>query len=549
MLIKTKRKIHKIDEPILHDGHKRPVTRREFLGAGLISGGAMVMGDALLMGLMSNPAFAATEASCGLDVRGTGKIPFIAFDLGGGANMAGSSVLIGGPGGQMDFLSTAGYNKMGVPGDMVPGLAEATPTATSNGDHTDTSFGLAQHSDSAYLRGMLAVTSVTTRERTNGFVIPARSDNDTGNNPHNPMYGINKAGADGELLTLIGSRASVSGGRSMAPASMIDLSVQPTKIDRASDVTGLVDTGGLVGLLSDADATVVMETIERLSKAKLGIDGGSGSINATNVVKELMHCGYLKTTANIRDFGDPASLDITLDTDVTGLFGPTGSLTVDGLTASLDDGYFEKVASVMKLCIDGRAGAGTIEQGGYDYHNGTRATGEIRDLRAGIGIGMCLEYAALNNKPVMIYVFSDGSLASNGRIDDSADGRGKGEWTGDNSSTAASWVFVYNPNGQPTLLGGTPEEQAVHQQLGFMRSSGSVETAGTTPGANNVNLLVEMIILNYIALHTPNPTSPDYNTRLSNALTAALGGHGLGPNLEQYVAFQGIYDGTINTPI
>ena len=32
----------------------------------------------------------------------------------------------------------------------------------------------------------------------------------------------------------------------------------------------------------------------------------------------------------------------------------------------------------------------------------------------------------------MIYVFSDGSLASNGRIDDSVGGRGKGEWTGDN---------------------------------------------------------------------------------------------------------------------
>ena len=549
MLIKIKRKIHKIDEPILHDGHKRPVTRREFLGAGLISGGAMVMGDALLMGLMSNPAYAATEASCGLAVRGAGKIPFIAFDLGGGANMAGSSVLIGGPGGQMDFLSTAGYNKMGLPGDVVPGLAEATPTATSNGDHTDTSFGLAQHSDSAYLRGMLAVTSATTRGNTNGFVIPARSDNDTGNNPHNPMYGINKAGADGELLTLIGSRASVSGGRSMAPASMIDLSVQPTKIDRASDVTGLVDTGGLVGLLSEADATVVMESIERLSKAKLGIDGGTGSINATAVVKDLMHCGYLKTTANVRDFGDPASLDISQDTDITQLFGPAGTMTVDGLNADINDGYFQKVASVMKLCIDGRAGAGTIEQGGYDYHNGTRATGEIRDLRAGIGIGMCLEYAALNNKPVMIYVFSDGSLASNGRIDDSADGRGKGEWTGDNSSTAASWVFVYNPNGQPTLLGGTPEEQAAHQQLGFMRSSGSVETAGTTPGANNVNLLVEMIVLNYIALHTPGAGGAGYNGALDAALTAALGSHGLGPDLEKYVAFQGIYDGTLNTPI
>ena len=528
MVIKIKRKAHKIDEPLLHACHKRPVTRREFLGAGLISGGALVMGDALLMSLLSKPAFAATNESCGVGLSGSGKIPFIAFDLGGGANMAGSSVLIGGPGGQMDFLGTAAYNKMGLPGDMVPGLAETTPTATSNGDHTDTSFGLAQHSDSAFLRGMLAVTSPTTRANTNGFVIPARSDNDTGNNPHNPMYGIYKCGAKGDLLDLIGSRASVSGGNSMAPASMIDLSVQPTKIDRASDVLGLVDTGGLADMFGGNTATAgrVMEAVERISKAKMGLDGLSGSTNAPLAVKDLMHCGYLKTSHNVENFGSPELLDPTAA--ASQLLGGDTGITVDGVTARPTDDYFEKVASVMKLCIDGFAGAGTIEQGGYDYHDGTRATGEVRDLRAGIGIGMCLEYAATRNppKPVMIYVFSDGSLASNGRIDDTVDGRGKCEWTGDNESTAASWVFVYNPTGRPTLLGGTPDEQAVHQQLGWMRDNGSVETTGTTPGANNVNLLVEMVILNYLALHGEEGS---FQTLFTN--------NGLGSNLDRFIAF------------
>lgn len=32
----------------------------------------------------------------------------------------------------------------------------------------------------------------------------------------------------------------------------------------------------------------------------------------------------------------------------------------------------------------------------------------------------------------MMYVMSDGSLSSNGVIDNSTDGRGKGEWTSDN---------------------------------------------------------------------------------------------------------------------
>ncbi len=82
----------------------------------------------------------------------------------------------------------------------------------------------------------------------------------------------------------------------------------------------------------------------------------------------------------------------------------------------------------MKMVIDGNAGAGTIQIGGFDYHTGDRATGEARDLHAGQCIGACLEYAARTARPLMIYIFSDGSLSSSGMIDNSTGGRGKGVW-------------------------------------------------------------------------------------------------------------------------
>ena len=138
--------------------------------------------------------------------------------------------------------------------------------------------------------------------------------------------------------------------------------------------------------------------------------------------------------------------------------------------------------------------------GGFDYHTGERGTGELRDLRAGRCMGACLEYAARRNMPLMMYVFSDGSVASNGRIDDSVEGRGKGEWTGDNSSTGASFFLVFNPTGKPQLTGGNADQMARQQQIGFMRSDASVDTA-SAPSANNVNLLVETVLLNYMALH------------------------------------------------
>ena len=77
-----------------------------------------------------SPDLEALRASCGIATQGAGKIPFICFDLAGGANMAGSNVLVGGAGGQLDFLTTAGYGQLGLPGDMVPDVLNAA-TGTS----------------------------------------------------------------------------------------------------------------------------------------------------------------------------------------------------------------------------------------------------------------------------------------------------------------------------------------------------------------------------------------------------------------------------------
>lgn len=522
-------------QALRHADHRRPVTRREFLAQGFIAGSATILGPTLF-GLFADPRAAqaalsadleALKSSCGIAIQGAGKIPFICFDLAGGASMTGSNVLVGGQGGQMNFLSTAGYNKQGLPGDMVPGLTEAAPTATSNGDHTDTSLGLAFHSDSAFLRGMMNKAALGTIANINGAVIPARSDNDTANNPHNPMYGIHGAGADGSLLTLIGSRSTDSGGNSIAPVAMVDPAVRPTKVDRPSDVTGLVDTGKLVGLLSQSDAVAVMESIYRISDARLGAVDTKVATDA--VIKDLVRCGYVKSADLADRFGDPTALNPSIDPQIVGAAGIFSQAEYD------NDSEYRMTASVMKLVVNGYAGAGTVTFGGCDYHTGNRSVGELRDEKIGRCMGACLEYAARRGVPLMIYVCSDGSIDSNGAIDNTVAGRGKGVWTGDNSSTAASFFLVYNPAGRPQLMGGTAQEQAIHQQIGYMRTDGSVETSAT-PASNNVNLLVETVVLNYMALHGE-----------QGNFATAFPNHGLGNVAlrDSLTAFQPICNGTI----
>ncbi len=477
-----------LNEPLRHADHPLPVTRREFLGQGFVTGGVAMVG-ASAFSLFANPraAYAALSPDiaalknipCNI-VPGAGKIPFICFDLAGGANIAGSNVLVGQAGGQLDFLSTAGYSKLGLPGNMVPN------SSIGAGNFIDQQFGLAFHTDSAFLRGMLERTAVTTRANVNGTVIPALSQNDTGNNPHNPMYGIYSAGALGDLLALIGSDSSDSGGNSMAPSYMMDTTARPTKVDRSSDVTGLVDTGKLVGLLSQADATAVLESMERISRKKLDNVAVRGDLSADAVVKELVQCGYVKAADLADRYGNAKA---ALDPDIDPLIvGPTGIFT----QAEYDgDSEIRKTAAVMKMVVNGYAGAGTIEMGGFDYHTGDRSTGEARDFRAGRCMGACLEYAARRHMPLMLYVFSDGSLSSNGMIDNSAAGRGKGVWTGDNQSTAAAFFLVYNPGGPIT---------AIQNQIGHYSADGSVVST-SSPAANAVNLLAETVVLNYMALH------------------------------------------------
>jgi hypothetical protein len=431
---------------------------------------------------------------CQIATNGAGKIPFICFDLAGGANINGSNVLVGQEGGQMDFLSTAGYQKMGLPGDMIPGLVDPT----LNLPYENFDLGLGFHLDSAFRRGILASLRGSGNEQfINGAVIPARSDNDTGNNPHNPMNGIARAGAgglgaDGSILTLTGTENTPSGGNSTLPQALMDPGLTPTKVDRPSDVVNLVDTGDLVGILSKDDATAVMESIYRLSDRKM--DQVNTQISREAVIKEMVRCGYLKA-ADIADRFGGVPIDPSLDPEIV---GPTGIFTTAEFNAGDRDAReFQKTAAIMKLVVNGYAGAGCIEMGGYDYHGGARAEGEVKDERAGRCMGACLEYAARVGVPLMLYVFSDGSLSSNGTIDNSTAGRGKGEWSSDNSSTAGAFFLVYNPGRRPTIIGASAAEQAIHQQIGYMDAGGSVQRAAT-PAANNVNLLVNTVLLNYI---------------------------------------------------
>jgi hypothetical protein len=250
-------------------------------------------------------------------------------------------------------------------------------------------------------------------------------------------------------------------------------------------------------------------------------------------IQKAVRCAYVKSADLADRFSNQSALNPDQDPDIV---DPTASRAtgIFGLAEYQGDGEFRKAAAVMKMVVSGYAAAGTITMGGYDYHDGTRASGEMRNFRAGRCIGACLEYAARKGVPLMVYVFSDGSLNSTGMVDSSANGRGKFGWQGDNQSVAASFFMVYNPKGRPVPT-VADSSGGLGRQIGYYRADGSIETS-SHPGANAVNLLVETVILNYMALHGD-----------QRNFTTLFPGQGLGSPASQdsVTAFAPIVSGTI----
>ena len=209
------------------------------------------------------------------------------------------------------------------------------------------------------------------------------------------------AGAQGLLLTLIGTESSVSGGNSMAPMALIDPSLQPTTIEPA---------GGC-----DRDWSTPAARPPTRSPLPCSSRRRASAAAARRTSARDPH-GALHRNAGTREpiYSDPASDGATQEPGALRLreVGQHRRCLRQSGGARSDPGPADHRRRHADLHghrlpgwrrpedrhrheagAHGYAGAGTIAMGGYDYHDSTRATGEMRNFKAGQMIGAVLEYA------------------------------------------------------------------------------------------------------------------------------------------------------------
>jgi hypothetical protein len=508
----------------LHEDHKIPVTRREFLTSGIIGLSTMALVPSLML---KSPNSLAAEIGSETNLG----LPFLSFEGAGGMNIAGGNVMVGfGADEEQENFGTnanlGDYILLGLP----PGL-HPSKSGMINKD-----YGIVFHSTSGILAGMNAVLSADLKESVDGIIICGRTSDDSADNPVNVAFQVQKSGSRGKLVQLIGGSGTATGSRSPAVATQIRPDFRSSQITKFSEGSGLLSIGAdainpnFLDLAStDGKGTSRIQSfltsITGLSKARLDkyvnreleIQAITKSQNGSKEVFKK----FSPTALN--PVNDPISL-----AKLQGAFGGTGMNVMN-----------ENVASIANLVTERIAGVGSITVGGCDYHTGNASSGNAKDNEIGGYIGKCIKLAAAKGQNLFIHLYTDGGVGGDnaGTTDDTPAGGGRVNWAGDNGTTSSQLVIVYKHNHKRSvsgslILGGKS------RQIGYFKQGGGINFTSSSV-ANNVDQMWKAVVLNYLACMStaaPDGVVADVKKRFGEVFPTET----LPPDAEKLIRFKSI---------
>jgi hypothetical protein len=396
-------------------GHKKPTTRREFLGYGMIPFAASTFMPNLMQVLSPHVA-GAQSAAC--PAGGSTLIPFIQLNLSGGAGLMANFLPH-----DLNRNPLANYSIMGVGagGANAPIVREFgnVPFAGDRGDGTLISN---------VLIGIRERASQATRDKTAFVGVCVRSRDDSSENPYGMNGLVHRAGLVGSVLPHLGTEDRATGINQMPvlyapPAPLV--------------VNGFRDVSNALAYTASLGTALNAAQRERLTKLISDLSGTQArklaSINSGAAVQQVVECAGIKNVDLVR--AGAGQVDPRGNAAVSTVWG------INAQTANNNESLV--FATMVFNCLNGQAGSASLNMGGYDYHGNARDVTNTRDLNAGRVIGNILQTAEVMNRPLFLYVTSDGSVSST----DSADRQS--QFNSDRGSAGCAYLIMYRPGGRP----------------------------------------------------------------------------------------------------
>lgn len=270
----------KISELKLDPDHPRPMSRRDFIGHGLMSGFAISMVPSTLLAMLKAD-IAHAQTNCPSGANSNGLLPLLVMDMAGGLGLA-SNFIVGKTGGALDHLTS--YDLLGIPDGMNPKNVSG---------QVETKFGAPMHLTlSRFLTGMNSVMSPEAQSKTRIMTVCNSSMDDSSSNQLSPLIVAAKAGLVGSILpTGLGTRASQSGGNSAVPVS--DAAFKPLPISSGSNLVSAITMGDALTGLTTAQRARIARAASNLTQSQVS---KFDSMTQGQQFKTLAGCGYLKNS-------------------------------------------------------------------------------------------------------------------------------------------------------------------------------------------------------------------------------------------------------------
>lgn len=464
----------------IHDDHKVPFTRREFLASGIIGLSTLALVPSLM--LRSPEAIAETAS------EGTLGLGFIAFEGAGGMNIAGGNVMVGfgADEEQENYGSTSfsDYILLGIPPSMHP----------SKSGMVNKEYGLVFHSTSGILAGMNEVLTADLKESVDGIIICGRTADDSAENPINVAFQAQRSGAKGKLVQLIGNTLTPTGARSPAVATQIKSDMRSSRITNFADGSGLLSIGAdaLNPNFLNLGATGGINRIRSFLNSITGLSKSQMDKYVNNEIEKQAIGKSQKGSGEVFKAFSPIALNPRNNpasiAQLQAAFGGTGTAVTD-----------ESIAAVANLVTDRIAGVGSITVGGCDYHSGRATDGMAKDLEIGRYIGKCIKLASLKGQSLFIHLYTDGGVGGDnaGTTDDTVGGFGRVNWTGDNGTTSSQVCIVYKHNHKRSASGSLILSGKT-RQVGYFKQGAGIQLTSTSV-SNSVDQMWKAVIVNYLA--------------------------------------------------